>query len=641
MTSNDDFVAIEMTNDRPQRLKNLVIPKYEYQLEDNIIIIGEDDGKKIQKRCARFNQIFTSLCLSENIETIHNTEIIFGKNSLINASEGENSECLKTLEKIFTFSSNVKISYKNKNEDAYILSYVQKETSNIFEKIKSELKNIAKIHFKIDSIKFGSFYEEYCARENIKFNGSLKKKIDIANNTIQKMTKHTGLNEIYTLTYLQKLMVFSKSSIEKLADEYLKKYSINPTTTIQENINIKLSTSLKKIIDDIYKKKDIGFYDKINAYNIDDNLLKKYINKEGLNYDNFPDTSYTSTINDINGIFENGDDINTAKRNLLRYISSVIYRTIKEINIADNNYKIIIGGISAFQYFIDTVNNNVDMSIFNTSVMDLRLYSFSDFSKIEIYKKKQEYINKITKSIDDELSNTSTINYIKSNFNITILQEAGFYCFQSMVEYVYNQNNSINKYNSKYKINSELSTKIYSQNNIEQYQNLSSCFLKIEFNGIIETINIIDMTASLREEEPFYSNETKQIIFALTPPEIFNQQNNFNIKKYSGYMTINPTLNNELFAVKFNDEENLYVFGIGYLIWDSVRSIRYTINSYRIFLDPNGQNMLNPNQNDIVKKMKENSIISYIERYYKLLKALNEPEKYLNCNSFKSFIENC
>ena len=59
----NNFILPLSPKPRPNRLKNMVIPNYEYQIKDNIIIIGEDEGKKIQKRCVRFNKIFTALLL--------------------------------------------------------------------------------------------------------------------------------------------------------------------------------------------------------------------------------------------------------------------------------------------------------------------------------------------------------------------------------------------------------------------------------------------------------------------------------------------------------------------------------------------------------------------------------------------------
>ena len=52
-------------------------------------------------------------------------------------------------------------------------------------------------------------------------------------------------------------------------------------------------------------------------------------------------------------------------------------------------------------------------------------------------------------------------------------------------------------------------------------------------------------------------------------------------------------------------------------------------------------NLIPNNPNDIISEMKRKSIMMYIERYYKLLEALNNPEIYLNCSSFSSFIDKC
>lgn len=697
----NNFILPLSPKPRRNRLKNMVIPNYEYQIKDNIIIIGEDEGKKIQKRCARFNKIFTALCLSENIEYVQNNIVTFGKNSIKNAvdnmNKGNRTECLETLEKISLLSSNVRIQYNNNNIEEYVLSYEQKKSNKVLnDALYSKLENIIKIEFRIDAIKFGKYYEDYCKEQGIKFNDTLARKIDVANNIIEKMEKDLRLSSQQKIELLQKLMYFSKNSIEKLSKDFLIKYNVSG------NLDKDLSNSLRRCIEKEFEAKYINHEDTISAYTFKKDFKYWFEETTGEDYDRLQNYFETPSVNYVVRL-EPKTNYEAAKRNLFRKLTPTLYTIINEVNNNSvmNGYKLIIGGTSAYQYFIDTFNQ--DMSIFSSNVMDLRLYSFNQRDidilsniyeisekdgnanrsqieslyneyKLRMYKKKQEAINLITKKLNQKINNILFRNDIKTDTDIEFIQEAGFYCFQGLVNVEINADNSVNNFNSNQILNTEIPIDIYNENNIKLYPIISNCFLQIKYNDTIEIINIVDVTPSIKETTPYYSLDTKNTILQITKQQIYNQQIgnidgmgyvNYNeneknklryeyTKNHSGYLyniTMKPdVLGDESFAVKVDTrlfdsnnilrESNVYVFGLGYLVWDSIRSIRYVINSSKQMINADG-NLITNNPNDIISEMKRKSIMMYIERYYKLLEALNNPEIYLNCSSFSSFIDKC
>lgn len=655
--------------------QGIPIPRLDYHLEDNLNIIAEDKGKKIQKRCSRFNSILEFLCMSENVEYVQNNPIIFGEASLINASQevknNAPTDCFKSITKVFELASNIKISVNennniktqsfqiiNKNDIARILLLVRNYLNETPLRIKS-------IEFKFNTIKFLSTYENFCKVKGMEFNGSAKSKVDVIMSIVNRINRNTPkymtLEEKNNIIHF--LLNYSKVDVEKIASDFI--------TNFNENTKTLLIKHFEKYVDDLYD--DFKYNANVLAPYTLTQTFSDYLEK---NMSPAEERKLNSPSPIYNEIFMDIDDIKPetnkdAEIKLFKILKGVMYNyIIPSINLSyKGDYKVVIGGGSAFEFYIDTTEN--DMKIFETSDFDLRVVAIKNINKIlstynekeelkarmEIYKAKQDIINKIVIMLNDLFNTPNFLENVEAKTGMKFEKVNDLIFYQAISKVFiqeYSKDNTI-----KYKIDDYNSYQVISEAfNAEDFVNpnivsflryTSNCLYNYKFGENSYQSSLVDLVAYTQYRLLHYKeSKINDInIMDLTP---LNQD-----IIYNGLMEINNrdkmATYNGLFPYILSDTQetikeinvDLYVINLGYLVWDSIRMVRWATNEVKTFYYnyKASHNRQAPPDNDIVQELIKQKYNRYIEKYFKLLQALNSPEKYLNCESMKELIKHC
>lgn len=312
-------------------------------------------------------------------------------------------------------------------------------------------------------------------------------------------------------------------------------------------------------------------------------------------------------------------DINKSLKN-----NSFNYREVFEdndnlINEVVSNCKIVICGGDAYEYYI----NSNEKQIFQTHDADLRIIPEKNALK---------YLRGLNGDNIKERTKNIIFN-IKHAVMYIIVNKLNSY-FNDNIEYLYKLQS-----NCKVEFQRNIDDKIFYQDDENILPNLSflsACKYTYIFEDLRYINSLIDLVPYTYIGVPHFRN--------INEGNIYNNLENFKGHIYENRITdINDTRiqdkYNGFFSFLISEEEdtikeietNLYILSLGYLIWDIVRMIMWsliTINTRIIgrFADSPYYNM---------------KLDRYLKKYFQLIEALNNPTRYINCESMKKFIDKC
>ena len=193
------------------------IPKISYHVADNLRMIQSANDPKIIKRCTRLINLLDILCMSEDVEIIHNTRFVIQGTTLDNARiiGSPCNEVFKFLFRCCVSSKSYAVNIFNQTVFFGLYTVEQLLQDN----------NFINFNFIIDPISFARFYQDYCREKNLDWKGPITSKVDIVlsilnlqfsdlENPINKKNFYTLMK--YSLKELNSALIEYKSLIKDL-----------------------------------------------------------------------------------------------------------------------------------------------------------------------------------------------------------------------------------------------------------------------------------------------------------------------------------------------------------------------------------------------------------------------------------------
>lgn len=374
------------------------IPKIYYHVADNLRMVQSISDPKIVKRCQRLVDLLDILCMSESVDVIHDSNFIIRGTTLDNAKQGPQNPCYHVVSFLFS-CCDIRKSYvitTNNQTEFFGNAKLQDVLS---------ASNIKSIHFYIDTIKFATFYQDYCKSKNLEWKGVLTSKIDIVLQILNLTLADIASNKL-NKTRFYTLMKFSKKDLFDMKVDY-----------------DSLIEDLRKLLDkdndfyfrstDAEKQADIQkLYQTIQNYYLGfiDNL-KEYVEKNSgiLRPPRIP-----TSIKDYSkkNIFVNNTVENTMN-NLIKAINP--FDMYYFLNSLSSTYKLYLSGGYSFSLYM----NNVRNVYFPTADIDVHYIRLSN-APYDKAQATQEQYNKAVQIVN--LIN-SQLQKVSGGFNIVRIDE--------------------------------------------------------------------------------------------------------------------------------------------------------------------------------------------------------------------------
>lgn len=340
------------------------------------------------------------------------------------------------------------------------------------------------------------------------------------------------------------------------------------------------------------------------------------------------------------------------QENIFEVLEPIMVNAIEEINknFKQSSFKIfqglkivIVGGYGINQYLDNKVpTSDIDARIVATDDTFIEKLKENDIQYLKIlYLAKVSAMNTFVNYMNIYInSNPHILKKIKKKAKATLeLTELSdgktVYFFQSLMhmEKVDDRVNICEPNNFRYNETSfheQIDPTLFNDDNYCSLK-LSACNYHYSYNRNSYISSLFDLVPFCNHDKPTYYIPSDIIELSSSDTSLIDKwYTNFNFtysRQVYGYI---PYLLNNLNITELSS--NLYVAGLGYIIWD----LLYMIN---LILDMLSR--IDRKSDEFIKELIASKFNRYIKKYIFLLASLDKPELAIKCNSFKSFVEKC
>jgi len=283
-----------------------------------------------------------------------------------------------------------------------------------------------------------------------------------------------------------------------------------------------------------------------------------------------------------------------------------------------NDCKIVIGGGDSYEFYINTDKDSRSKVRFQTNDCDCRFITEGDTLRVLKELKKNRDSNSVMYKSD-----TNIEIYIKNLKEYAADRITNYLNLNISEPFITKVNDRIKQKYPSFSFVRDFNGKLFNKSGFSD-KLLSSINYNYEYNFSRRPEALMDLF-------PYIPEPTNKFIphFRPSDNDIMIDENMIgklldnNDLVYNGF--IRYMASNEDRTIK-EIQEDLYIFGLGYLVWDIVRMINWSLKNYDRTNDRRNLN---------------NKLDKYLKKYYDLIEAINNPEFYINCYSWKEFIRKC